>query len=224
MSEKYRVGILGATGMVGQRFVQLLENHPQFEVSALAASGNSQGKDLCGGVRVAAAGRDARAHSRDGGRGRRTRRSTATWSFRACREVSRASPRASSPRPATPSSATRRAFRMDEDVPLLIPEVNHEHSAADRAAGRRARRAAASSSPTRTARPSCWRWRSRRCTRASASRRSSRRRCRRFRARATRAWPRSTWWTTSLPFIESEEEKIETETLKILGRDSRTGG
>jgi len=44
MSEKFRVGILGATGVVGQRFVQLLENHPQFQVSALAASDRSQGK------------------------------------------------------------------------------------------------------------------------------------------------------------------------------------
>ena len=44
MSRKYRVGILGATGTVGQRFIQLLEGHPQFEVAALAASGRSQGK------------------------------------------------------------------------------------------------------------------------------------------------------------------------------------
>ncbi|MDQ5837235.1 MAG: aspartate-semialdehyde dehydrogenase, partial [Acidobacteriota bacterium] len=44
MNEKYRVGILGATGTVGQRFIQLLENHPQFEVTALAASDRSQGK------------------------------------------------------------------------------------------------------------------------------------------------------------------------------------
>jgi len=42
--EKFRVGILGATGVVGQRFIQLLENHPQFEVAALAASDRSQGK------------------------------------------------------------------------------------------------------------------------------------------------------------------------------------
>ncbi len=37
MSEKLRVGILGATGMVGQRFISLLENHPWFEVTAVAA-------------------------------------------------------------------------------------------------------------------------------------------------------------------------------------------
>lgn len=44
MSNRLRVGILGATGVVGQRFIQLLESHPQFEVSALAASDRSQGK------------------------------------------------------------------------------------------------------------------------------------------------------------------------------------
>ncbi|MBI2099221.1 aspartate-semialdehyde dehydrogenase [Candidatus Uhrbacteria bacterium] len=42
--QKYRVGILGATGAVGQRFVQLLSNHPWFELTALAASERSAGK------------------------------------------------------------------------------------------------------------------------------------------------------------------------------------
>ena len=41
---KYKVGIIGATGMVGQRFATLLENHPWFEVHALAASSRSAGK------------------------------------------------------------------------------------------------------------------------------------------------------------------------------------
>ncbi len=40
----FRVGIIGATGMVGQRFAILLENHPWFQVKALAASGRSAGK------------------------------------------------------------------------------------------------------------------------------------------------------------------------------------
>lgn len=44
MSEKLKVGILGGTGMVGQRFVSLLENHPWFEVAAIAASPRSAGK------------------------------------------------------------------------------------------------------------------------------------------------------------------------------------
>lgn len=44
MTGKLRVGILGATGIVGQRFVQMLERHPSFVVTALAASDRSQGK------------------------------------------------------------------------------------------------------------------------------------------------------------------------------------
>ena len=44
MEEKLRVGILGATGMVGQRFIALLENHPWFEVVTVAASPRSAGK------------------------------------------------------------------------------------------------------------------------------------------------------------------------------------
>jgi aspartate-semialdehyde dehydrogenase len=44
MSSKLRVGILGGTGMVGQRFIALLENHPWFEVVAIAASPRSAGR------------------------------------------------------------------------------------------------------------------------------------------------------------------------------------
>lgn len=44
MSDKLKVGILGATGMVGQRFIALLENHPWFEVVTVAASPRSAGK------------------------------------------------------------------------------------------------------------------------------------------------------------------------------------
>ena len=44
MKEKLHVGILGGTGMVGQRFISLLENHPWFEVTTIAASPRSAGK------------------------------------------------------------------------------------------------------------------------------------------------------------------------------------
>ena len=44
MDRKYRVGIIGATGMVGQRFVSLLKDHPWFDVVTLAASARSAGK------------------------------------------------------------------------------------------------------------------------------------------------------------------------------------
>lgn len=44
MSEKLKVGVLGGTGMVGQRFISLLEDHPWFEVTTIAASPRSAGK------------------------------------------------------------------------------------------------------------------------------------------------------------------------------------
>ena len=44
MEKKLRVGILGATGMVGQRFISLLEDHPWFEVVTVAASPRSAGQ------------------------------------------------------------------------------------------------------------------------------------------------------------------------------------
>ena len=44
MNRKIPIGILGATGVVGQRFIQMLEHHPWFEVAWLAASDRSEGK------------------------------------------------------------------------------------------------------------------------------------------------------------------------------------
>ena len=44
MDKQYKVGVVGATGMVGQRFISLLENHPWFEVTTIAASPRSAGK------------------------------------------------------------------------------------------------------------------------------------------------------------------------------------
>jgi len=41
---EYKVGVIGATGMVGQRFVTLLDAHPWFQLAAVAASGRSAGK------------------------------------------------------------------------------------------------------------------------------------------------------------------------------------
>ena len=46
MEKKLRVGVLGATGMVGQRFISLLEEHPWFEVTTVAASPRSAGRPM----------------------------------------------------------------------------------------------------------------------------------------------------------------------------------
>ncbi len=48
--EKYKVGVVGCTGMVGQRFITLLENHPWFQLTAVAASGRSAGKSYAKAV------------------------------------------------------------------------------------------------------------------------------------------------------------------------------
>ena len=50
MANKLKVGVLGATGMVGQRFVSLLADHPWFEVTAVAASASSAGKTYADAV------------------------------------------------------------------------------------------------------------------------------------------------------------------------------
>src|SRR5215218_1586178 len=123
---KYKVGILGATGMVGQRFIQLLADHPQFEITAVAASDRSQGKaygDACtwrlGGemppsvrampVQAPAPPLDCDLvfSSLPGDIARETEGSFAAAGY--------------------PVISNSSAFRMDEDVPLLIPEVNHQH-------------------------------------------------------------------------------------------------
>ena len=126
MSAKFRVGILGATGMVGQRFIQLLEDHPQFEVTAVAASDRSQGKSFGEACTWRLAGEMPEAvrsmpvqppappldcdlvfSSLPGDIARESEGSFAEAGF--------------------PVISNSSAFRMDEDVPLLIPEVNHEH-------------------------------------------------------------------------------------------------
>jgi aspartate-semialdehyde dehydrogenase len=128
MSRKYRVGILGATGTVGQRFIQLLENHPQFELTALAASDRSQGKvysEACAWRLPGEMPESVRSlpveppappldceivfSSLPGEIARETEESFARAGYAVISNSS--------------------ALRMDEDVPLLIPEVNHEHLA-----------------------------------------------------------------------------------------------
>lgn len=125
---KLRVGILGATGMVGQRFIQLLRNHPQFEITALAASDRSQGKSFQEACTWRLAGEmpafvksmtvaapeppldcDLVFSSLPGDIARESEGSFADAGYAVISNSS--------------------AYRMDEDVPLLIPEVNSDHLA-----------------------------------------------------------------------------------------------
>ena len=101
------VGILGATGMVGQQFIALLANHPWFKVTWLGASQRSEGKayrDAAAWRLPIAAARRCRADVRSKRRRRAARRS---WCSPASIRRSPARSKAPSPRPATSSSATR---------------------------------------------------------------------------------------------------------------------
>jgi aspartate-semialdehyde dehydrogenase len=123
---KYRVGILGATGTVGQRFVQLLQGHPQFEITALAASDRSAGKPYA----------EACAWKLSGTIPENVREIAvqpieppldcdivfSSLPSSVARETEEAFARAGYPVISNSSS-----YRMDEDVPLLIPEINHDH-------------------------------------------------------------------------------------------------
>jgi aspartate-semialdehyde dehydrogenase len=112
--------------MVGQRFIQLLENHPQFEITAVAASDRSQGKTYGEACRWRLGGKmpsgvrslsvrppappldcDLVFSSLPGEIARETEASFAAAGY--------------------PVISNSSAFRMDDDVPLLIPEVNHQH-------------------------------------------------------------------------------------------------
>jgi aspartate-semialdehyde dehydrogenase len=126
MPDKLPVGILGATGIVGQRFIQMLEHHPWFEVAWLAASDRSEGKPYADAARW--------------------RLKTAIPQNVAGMTVSPATPKGA-PKiifAALDSAIAREmepqfaeaghavvsnssALRMQSDVPLVIPEVNGDH-------------------------------------------------------------------------------------------------
>ena len=135
MSEKLRVGILGGTGMVGQRFISLLENHPWFEVVTIAASARSAGKtyeEAVGGrwkmdtpmpeavkkivvmnvneVEKVAAGVDFVFSAVD----------MTKEEIRAIEEAYA--------KTETPVVSNNSAHRWTPDVPMMIPEINADHA------------------------------------------------------------------------------------------------
>jgi aspartate-semialdehyde dehydrogenase len=122
------VGVLGATGMVGQQFLRLLDGHPIFKPVWLAASGRSEGKRYGDAATWRLGGR-ARACT-DGvaveacvpGRGPRL-----VFSALDATAAADLEPAFAAAGHVVVSNA--RSFRMMEDVPLLIPEINPEHLA-----------------------------------------------------------------------------------------------
>jgi aspartate-semialdehyde dehydrogenase len=123
---KIPIGILGATGVVGQRFIQMLEHHPWFEVAWLAASDRSEGKLYADAAKwrlktpipAAVAGMKVSPATPDG----------APKVIFAALDASIAAemePRFADAGCAVVSNSS--ALRMQSDVPLVIPEVNSGH-------------------------------------------------------------------------------------------------
>jgi aspartate-semialdehyde dehydrogenase len=128
-NEKIPVGVLGATGAVGQRFIQMLEGHPWFEVVAIFASERSSGKRYVDACRwnlrgeMPAALREMRLRDcvpgDDGSR----------IVFSALPSETAGEIEAAFAQAGYIVCSNARNHRYDADVPLLIPEVNPEHLA-----------------------------------------------------------------------------------------------
>ncbi len=144
MSKKLKVGVLGATGMVGQRFVSLLENHPWYEVSLVAASESSAGKRYAEAV----AGRwalkapiPAAAAGLTVGNASEVARIAREVDFVFCAvdmpKEETAKLEEDYARAETPVVSNNSAHRATPDVPMMVPEVNPEHVAIVEAQRRR---------------------------------------------------------------------------------------
>ncbi|WP_254063772.1 aspartate-semialdehyde dehydrogenase [Granulicella sp. S190] len=130
--ERRRVGILGATGMVGQRFIQLLSNHPWFEIAWLAASDRSAGKTYAEACkwkldtplpkRIAAM--TLQPNVPEGSAIELPKIIFAALDAEIARELE---PKFAEAGCAVISNSS--AFRMTADVPLVVPEVNADHLA-----------------------------------------------------------------------------------------------
>src|SRR6202165_5624901 len=126
LDKKLRAGVLGATGLVGQRIVHLLANHPWFELTEVAASERSSGKTYAQAVHwhletpVPAGARDLVVKGLDPSL-------DCDFVFSALDSSVAGSAEEDFARTGYPVVSNSRNHRMDADVPLLIPEVNAAH-------------------------------------------------------------------------------------------------
>ena len=123
---KIKVGVLGATGAVGQRFVQLLQGHPWFEISALCASERSAGKRYADACRWNLRG-DMPEHLRDVILEECEPGQDCQIVFSALPAETAGEIEADFAAAGYIVCSNARNHRYDPDVPLLIPEVNPEH-------------------------------------------------------------------------------------------------
>src|SRR5439155_7721209 len=124
---KTKVAILGATGAVGQRFVQLLEGHPWFEVTALTGSDRTVGQTYGAGCRwllptpMPEYARNMPVLPTEPGF-----EATLAFSALPTDRAREAEPVLAAAGYAVCTNAS--AYRMAPDVPLIIPEVNPDHT------------------------------------------------------------------------------------------------
>src|ERR1700716_990735 len=124
--KKLRVGVLGATGLVGQRLVSLMAEHPWFELAEVAASERSSGKTYAEAVRwhldapIPSVARDLVVRSL-------TPTLECDFVFSALDSSVAGGAEEDFARAGYPVVSNSRNHRMDADVPLLIPEVNATH-------------------------------------------------------------------------------------------------
>ncbi len=144
MSKKLKVGVLGATGMVGQRFVSLLENHPWYEVALVAASANSAGRKYADAVKgrwslkTAVPGKTAGLVVLNASDVAKIA-DQVDFVFCAVDMTKEETARLEEDyaRRETPVVSNNSAHRGTPDVPMMIPEVNPEHAAIVEAQRRR---------------------------------------------------------------------------------------
>ena len=136
MTKKLRVGVLGATGMVGQRYVSLLADHPWFDVACVAASAQSAGKSYADAVAgrwtmptpiPRATGELVIVYASD------IARVAERVDFVCCavdlpKDVT-AKLEEDYARAETPVISNNSAHRWTPDVPMIIPEINADHAA-----------------------------------------------------------------------------------------------
>jgi aspartate-semialdehyde dehydrogenase len=128
MEKKFKAGILGATGTVGQRFIQLLENHPWIEVGAIAASDRSEGKPYHQACLWKISGAMPE-YIRNTVVQECTPPLDCDFAFSGLPASIAGEVETAFAKAGYPVLSNSRNHRMDEDVPLLVPEVNHAHLA-----------------------------------------------------------------------------------------------
>ncbi len=129
MTNKLEVGILGATGMVGQHFIRFLEGHPWFDLTWLGASERSSGKLYRNAAKWNLSG-NAPAHISESrvepaapnSTGRIPKLLFSAMDANVAGEIEQAFSRAGHI-----VVSNSKNHRMDSDVPLLVPEINAEH-------------------------------------------------------------------------------------------------